>query len=143
MLPEEEFVQRWENVEYYGKEFKEGTPEIYTLKGERVRSKSEMMIADALNKRGIPYRYEYPIFIKGYGWFYPDFTTLKLRNRKEKIWEHFGLMDEPEYVDNAIRKINGYEQNGIFLGENLIVTFETKNHPLSQREIERIIQHHY
>ena len=140
VLPDEEFIRRWESVEYTGKEFKEDSPEIYTLKGERVRSKSEMMIADALKKMGIPYRYEYPIYVKGYGWFYPDFTILKLKDRKEKIWEHFGLMDEPEYVENVVRKLKAYEQNEIFLGDKLIATFETRNYPLSQREIEKIIK---
>ena len=140
IIPDEEFIKIWESVEYTGKEFKEDSPEIYTLKGERVRSKSEMMIADTLNKMGIPYRYEYPVWLKGCGQVYTDFTVLLVKERMEKRWEHFGRMDEPDYANKTVNKINHYANNGIYIGEQLIVTFETKNHPLTQREIERTIK---
>ena len=44
------------------------------------------------------------------------------------------------YVENAIRKIASYEQNGIFPGENLILTYETKKNPLNQKVIKMMIQ---
>lgn len=44
--PDREFIRKWEQVEYQGKEFYENAPEIRTVKGERVRSKSELIIAD-------------------------------------------------------------------------------------------------
>ena len=50
MESEEEFVQKWEQVEFQGKEFYETNAEFYTTKGERVRSKSELIIADLLKK---------------------------------------------------------------------------------------------
>ena len=39
-------VADWKSIPYTGKAFDEGIPEIYTKKGERVRSKSEKLIAD-------------------------------------------------------------------------------------------------
>lgn len=140
VLPDEEFIRSWESLEYTGKEFKKDAPEIYTLKGERVRSKSEMMIADTLYKMGIPYRYEYPTWLKGKGWVYTDFTILEMKERTELKWEHFGRMDEADYANQTVNKINSYASNGIHIGEQLIATFETKNHPLTQREIERTIK---
>lgn len=139
-VPDDEFVQVWQQEEYTGKEFAEGISEFYTEKGERVRSKSEVIIADLFNKNGIPYRYEYPIHLKGVGVVYPDFTTLNIQRRKEIWWEHLGMMDDPNYVENAIRKIASYEQNGIFPGENLILTYETKKNPLNQKVIKMMIQ---
>lgn len=139
-VPDDEFVQVWQQEEYTGKEFAEGIPEFYTEKGERVRSKSEVIIADFFNKNGIPYRYEYPIHLKGVGVVYPDFMTLNIQRRKEIWWEHLGMMDDPNYVENAIRKIASYEQNGIFPGENLILTYETKKNPLNQKVIKMMIQ---
>ncbi len=59
---EEQYVQNWKEETYQGKEFYEDTPELYTIKGERVRSKSELIIADMLSKEGVPYKYEYPFF---------------------------------------------------------------------------------
>lgn len=134
---DEEFVCNWEAVEYQGKDFYGDTPEFYTAKGERVRSKSEVIIADVLAREGIPYRYEYPIYISGLGTIYPDFTLLNIRTRKEILWEHFGMMDEPEYAEKAIQKLMLYEQNAICVGENLILTYETRKNPLNQKTILR------
>lgn len=73
--------------------------------------------------KGIPYKYEKPLYLKGYGIVYPDFTFLSKRTRKEIYWEHEGRMDDSEYAKTAIKKIKTYEDNGIYLGENLILTF--------------------
>ena len=140
METEEQYVQRWERVNYQGKEFYEDTPEFYTSKGERVRSKSEVLIADLLKKEKIPYRYECPVYIKGAGLIYPDFTVLDVRNRKELYWEHFGMMDDPAYAEKAVQKIMSYEQNGIFPGENLILTYETRKSPISQKMVMLLIR---
>ncbi len=137
---EEEYVTKWRSVKYQGKEFEEGYPEIYTSKGERVRSKSEVIIADYLNKNGIPYRYECPVKIKGWGKFYPDFTALNVRERKEIYWEHLGMMDDITYMENALQKLTLYMQNGISFNNNLIITYETKKHPLNLRIIKLMIE---
>ena len=129
-------------VKYRGKEFYEGVPEFYTTKGERVRSKSELIIADLLEKEGVPYRYEYPIYLKGLGKIYPDFTVLNVRKRKTIYWEHLGMMDDSEYVDRALKKIATYEQNGIFPGENLVLTYETRTNPINQKMVMLMIQHY-
>ena len=139
--PDEKYIHEWENVKYNGNVFSEDMPEFYTSKGERVRSKSEVIIADLLNREGIPYRYEYPIHLSGKGKIYPDFTVLNVRLRKEMYWEHFGMMDDPDYVENAMKKIVCYEQNGIFPGENLILTYETRKNPINQKVIMLMIQH--
>ena len=129
-------------MEYNGKDFYEDIPEFYTSAGERVRSKSEIIIADLLSKENIPYRYEYPLYLKGLGKIFPDFTTLNTRTRKEFIWEHLGMMDDPMYVENALQKISAYEQNGFFPGENLILTFESEKNPLNQKLLSLLLQKH-
>lgn len=139
---EQQCVQRWQNVSYEKKGFREDMPELYTAKEERVRSKSEIIIADLLNNKGIPYRYECPIILKGFGIVYPDFTVLNVRLRKEMYWEHLGMMDDPEYVEKALHKISLYEQNGIFVGDKLILTYEIKAIPINQKHVATIIQHY-
>ncbi len=62
-LPAKDFAELWQSVPYTRKPFSEDTPELYTSSGERVRSKSEIMIADTLHRLNIPYRYEYPLEI--------------------------------------------------------------------------------
>lgn len=140
--PDEVYVQEWESVEYQGKGFYDDTPGLFTAKGERVRSKSELIIADLLNKEAIPYRYEYPIHIKGVGKVYPDFTVLHVKKRKEMYWEHLGMMDDLAYVEYALQKIASYEQNGIFPGEDLILTYETRKKPMNPQKVMQMIQHY-
>ena len=93
-----------------------------------------------MNREGIPYRYEYPVDIKGWGKFYPDFTVLNIKKRREIYWEHLGMMDDVTYVENALQKITLYMQNGIFLNDNLIITYETKRNPLNQKMIRLMIE---
>lgn len=89
-LTEQQYLQNWQSVAYKGKEIDESVPKIFTARGEQVRSKSEMIIADSLCREEIPYRYEFPVYTKEWGYVYPDFMVLDKKNRKEWIWEHLG-----------------------------------------------------
>lgn len=133
-------LKKWKAKEYIGKEFQDGDPVILTERGERVRSKSERILADYFYRHGIEYKYECPIYLKGMGTVYPDFTVLSPKTRGEIYWEHNGKMDDPGYARKAIRKINAYENNGIYSGERLILTFETEKTILNTGEIERLVQ---
>lgn len=136
----EQLVEQWYSVEYQGKEFREGAAIILTEKGERVRSKSEKILADYFYRNNILYQYEKPLKLKGYGIVYPDFTLLSRKTRKEMYWEHEGMMDQPEYARAAVAKIDSYQKNGIYIGENLIVTFETEKNVLSTKTIEELVE---
>lgn len=136
---EKEFA-RWYDSEYHGKEFYEGTAEIVTEKGERVRSKSEKILADYFYRNNILYQYEKPLYLKGYGTIYPDFTFLSKKTRKEIYWEHEGMMDKPEYAKSAVKKIESYQRNGIHLGERLILTFETELTVLNSQIVEELVE---
>lgn len=139
-VTDEEYIKNWESIEYEGRHFSEDAPEFYTAKGERVRSKSEVIIANLLNKYDIPYRYEYPMVIDDIGTIYPDFTALNVRKRKEVIIEHFGLLDDPGYLKNALKKLTGYELEGYYNGENLLITYELSKLPLNISMVEKQIK---
>ena len=132
----EELEREWIEEEYDGKIFQEEGIEIITQRGERVRSKSEKILADYFYYHGIPYKYEYPLLLKGYGVIYPDFTFLSPKSRQEIYWEHNGMMDDVVYAQKAVKKIELYEKNGIFPGERLILTFETGQTTLNNEIIE-------
>lgn len=140
ILPDDDYVKRWMSVEYETRNFEVNAPEYYTSKGERVRSKSELIIADALSRFKIPYRYEYPIRISGIGIVHPDFTCLNVQKRKEYIWEHFGMMSDSNYLGNALNKIEKYTQDGYCPCDNILMSFETISSPLSSRVIEHYIR---
>lgn len=137
-----QIVTKWYEEEYQGKGFQEGTAVILTEKGERVRSKSEKILAALFYKRNIPYQYEKPLYLQGYGTIYPDFTFLSKRLGEEIYWEHEGMMDKPEYARTAVRKIESYQKNGIYPGERLILTFETEKSILNSNNIDELIKKH-
>ncbi len=142
-LTDEQYASAWLAQKYEGKTFQADAPEYYTASGERVRSKSEIIIADTLARFNVPYRYEYPLTLSSNHHnkitIYPDFLCLNLRTRQEYIWEHFGLMDDPEYSLKTVQKLNTYTENKILPGKNLIITTETASMPLNAKHLELII----
>lgn len=100
-----------------------------TAHGEKVRSKSEVIIADTLLRMGIPYIYEKPYYYDGNKSFNPDFTVLNVRRRKEIYIEHFGKMGSAGYRADFFWKMKTFGQIGIVQGENLVMTFEDEDHP--------------
>ena len=66
-LTDEQYAAAWLSQKYKGKSFQPDAPELYTARGERVRSKSEVIIADTLTRLGIPYHYEFPLTLKSGG----------------------------------------------------------------------------
>ena len=140
-LPDKEYAALWQVQPYESKSFSNETAEHFTDKGERVRSKSEVMIANALGQAGIPYRYEYPLQL-GDDLIYPDFTILRLSDRKEIRWEHFGMMDDPAYCLKAIRKIRSLEKSGFCLGMDYVFTMETSQLPINLSVIKDTIEHY-
>ena len=138
-LSKKEYCKQWESVSYKGLPFDEKAPPYTTDKGERVRSKSELIIANALFHSKVPYRYEYPLQIKGIGEFHPDFLCLNPRTGREVLWEHFGLMDDTTYRNNAISKLSKYSESGFVPGKNFIYTMETSTMPLNSRFVKKVI----
>ncbi len=93
-----------------------------THSGIMVRSKSERIIADRLFYHGIAFKYEPAFDILGHE-IYPDFVILRADGRII-IWEHNGLMNDPEYAQRAIEKIARYNEAGYYQHKNLICTQE-------------------
>lgn len=50
-----------------------------------------------------------------------------------------GLMDQPDYFKNVLAKLKIYMQNGIWVGKNLILTYESMEHPLDVSMVEQMI----
>ena len=81
--------------------------------------------------------------MSGYGTVFPDFIILDMKKRRTIIWEHLGMMDDPDYVERNLRKINAYLKNGYVIGETLILTFETHDQPLNTVIVDKIIKHYF
>lgn len=135
----EQRVAEWKAIPYEKKGFRQDDPEIYTKLQERVRSKSEKILADTFCDCGIVYKYECPLTLKGVV-IYPDFTFLNQHTGEEIYWEHDGKMGDMEYAEKAVRKINTYIQNGILPGKQLILTFETTRNVLNDTVVKNLIK---
>lgn len=141
-MPDDLYVKRWLNTPYKPKRISEGTPFYETQNGERVRSKSEQIIADRLKSAGIPYKYECPLMLLN-GIVHPDFTILRMSDRKELYYEHLGRMDDPDYANDNTRRINNYQLSGFRLGDRLFTTMETRQNPLDIRVLNQMIENQF
>ena len=124
-------AEKWNSLPFQASTYKPEEKIFKTKRGEMVRSKSELLQADTYFDLGIPYRYECLLTLRDGTTKAPDFTLFHAPRRTTIYQEHFGRMDDEEYVNRNMKKLREYEENGIFVGKNLILTFETKNHPFN------------
>lgn len=113
-----------------------------TISGQFVRSKSESIIASELFLNNIPFRYEC-ILNLGDRIMFPDFTIRHPVTGEYFYWEHFGMMDKPDYARNTIDKLNSYVEHGIIPSVNLITTYETADHPITQLKIANVVKEYF
>ena len=89
-----------------------------TERGDLVRSKSELVIADKLHARGIDYAYEQPLVLPDGRTRYPDFTIADHAQGVTFYWEHLGMLDEPGYRSRWEKKRAEYLKCGIGLHQD-------------------------
>ncbi len=94
-----------------------------SVRKEKMRSRAEILVSDALIAAGLNYRYEKELVINGKR-YYPDFTvTCPLFPYAINI-EYCGF-DFAEYVRWQHQKIIEYEKGGILQGVNLLIIWES------------------
>ena len=118
---------------------------FHTQRGELVRSKSELMIADYLYKHAdvLDYRYEQELTLSNQReiiTIHPDFKIFNLKTGQIFYWEHAGKMDDMKYVNGFMRKIALYSSNEFIIGKDVIITFEDSSHPLDTLQIRQALR---
>ena len=122
LLTVEEKAMRWEKKSFDSNSMPFDPQHNYTtMKGERVRSRAEIIIANMLRLFEIPYRYEAALWI-GERVVYPDFTIMNPQTGELFYLEYFGMMDNPDYAAKQFEKIKEYSNTN--LAENFIYVFE-------------------
>jgi hypothetical protein len=132
-------IMKWAAAEYERSDMYAEKLVCRTMSKIKVRSKSEMIIANALTVNGIPFRYEEALHI-GESTYYPDFTIKHPITGMIYYLEHLGLADRPDYMLHNLGKIETYMSEGIIPTRNLICTFETADSPLDSDYVQRIIE---
>ncbi|GIW53803.1 MAG: hypothetical protein KatS3mg082_0207 [Nitrospiraceae bacterium] len=84
-----------------------------TERGELVRSKSELVIADKLHARGIDYAYEQPLVLPNGRTRYPDFMIADHARGVTFYWEHLGMLNDQGYRSRWEHKRAEYLEFGI------------------------------
>lgn len=117
-----------------------------TIRGEAVRSHSEVTIANRLATHQLEYTYEKPLTI-GNSTKYPDFTLEDDESGISYYWEHCGVFNDPAYQVRWHDKLEWYRHHDILPYEEgggdrgtLIVTRDKENGGISAAEIDRTIQ---
>ena len=136
----ETYAKNWQCEKYESNSFMFDR-EYSTARGDKVRSKSEVIIANYLYSENIPYKYEYPLRLKKRT-VYADFATLNVRTRQEFALEHFGMLDNEKYLMNALSKIDEYIESGYIPGKNLILTFEYSGTDFNINNLKTLVDEH-
>ncbi len=140
ILTNDQFAEEWQKRKYRESMYMPEEKKYETRKGDKVRSKSEAILADMLFELGIPYRYEQIITLANGNIKTPDFTLLRKETREEVYLEHLGLLDDETYRNNNLHKLDEYRENGIYCGKNLLITYETEECPLDINGIRKMLE---
>ena len=110
--------------------------------GLMVRSKSEAIISEFLNRSGIDFAYEEPLYLYDTDGRttvrYPDFT-LYLADGRIIYWEHLGMLKNESYREAVWKKFVLYYSNDIVPGSNLIITCDSGTGGIDIAAIMQII----
>ena len=116
-----------------------------TSKGLAVRSKSELVIAEAFLSAGVPFEYEKALTLGGQT-RYPDFTIEDEISGRTVYWEHLGMLDRPDYRASWERKLAWYRENGVLtLNEAvaeapmLVTTTDSPVNGLDMAQVKKLI----
>lgn len=109
-----------------------------TSRGEMVRSKSEVIVANILDKLGIDYTYEKPLQIQN-KMYIPDFT-LRYQGKIAYL-EHLGMIGNKAYEKHWKEKEMYYQESNISEEQgNLIITKDGLDGSLDSTAIEDRLQ---
>ena len=116
-----------------------------------VRSKNELLIAEALYTAGVRFLYEARLElvseitgsdgrkICNTEILYPDFTII-LPDGERIYWEHLGMWENEGYREDNMNRLTVYFNNGIYPPKNLIITVDGNKMPFDNSAVWRIFE---
>jgi hypothetical protein len=116
-------------------------------RGEFMRSKSEVIIANVLHAKGVNYVYEQPLVGSDGKTRYPDFTIEDADSGDTYYWEHCGMLQQEAYRKRWEHKLNWYRAQDILPREEgggnqgtLIITEDDPQGGIDSQHIYAIVQ---
>lgn len=130
------------NIIEYKKKYYEQALIHRTLKGELVRSKSEVIIANMLFEAGIEYEYEKELDLGEDGIRIPDFTIEDAESGLCFYWEHCGMLGDAAYNKHWEQKKALYAKHDIVESKNLIVSKDSSEGGIDSSQIKKLIENY-
>lgn len=131
-----EIVDRWAEVKA-GKPFYEGG--LVASDNTRLKSRVELILYETFLNHSLNPVYEHPVMIDGELW-YPDFSFVRQSDGEVILWEHFGMMDQPRYWNDAIYKIGRYADEGYLPFSNIVYSYDFGNDNIEIPYIYRLLK---
>ncbi len=113
--------------------------EYYDDYGNKVRSRGEMFIGNALKDLGLDAKYEPTLELKGGRKIHPDYAFPVYSIDRCFFIEFMGMCDNEEYLNHNYGRIDEYMRNDILPNRDLILICGTSKWIPSQESIKRII----
>lgn len=130
--------QSWASSTYNKSTFRPQDLTKITSRNEAMRTKAEVMVAEALYKFEIPFQYE-RVLPFGNIDYAPDFTFEESTRELLRL-EYCGMMHDPEYVRKHFNRLKNYASMGIIPGINLICIYNQDNE-INMQEVESVIKY--
>lgn len=127
----------WEQGEFEANPMQIPGARYVSKKGEVMRSRIELIVADMLFDLGVSYRYECRLDLAS-DYVFPDFTIMHPESLELYYIEIFGMMDDPKYENDAFRKISKYAASDVY--SHLIMFFDHKDAPISPVHIRHTLE---
>ncbi len=132
-------IEEWYMAPFVSNTFDFGSSAGYVTElGEKVRSRAECLIANELHNAGLKYHYEEQLTLKNGKNRFPDFKVAHPKTGEYYYIEFFGMMDMPEYSENAFIKISEYANDPVY--SKMIFIFDHKNAPFSNAVVKNILK---
>lgn len=112
--------QRWLDVEC-GRPGFEGSHKASD--GTALKSRVELVLYEYFMSQYTTVMYERPLNIQGELW-YPDFSFFRAGDGATILWEHLGMMNDPDYCAKALYKIFRYSEAGFLPYRNIVYTYD-------------------
>ena len=132
-------LRAWEEADYEQTTWHPEHKVHHTAKGDMVRSKSELIFANMLYERGIPYHYEEVLHMPDGRYLVPDFTVGVKDTGRLVYLEHCGMLSVESYRNDYIRKMERYCACGFRPWVDVYFTFDNANGALDTDKIGRMM----
>lgn len=135
-------LEAWKHAPY-NRNLKYPEQLIYptVVPGLMVRSKSEADIIARLEYYGVPYHYDELLEVDG-TLIAMDLICRNLHSAMFWYWDHRGMMDNESYIKKTLYCEGKFYNAGIIPWVNMIVTTETRNHPLDILWADQVIRYY-